>query len=409
MLKPNMRRMVAVALVITTTFITMPVSAADFPAAKPVIGSVSAVGPVELRGVNISQEGTLFGGDNIRAGQKAYAKVLLGTGSKIELAEKTDVTVNRDAEGVLVAMKTGTVGFTARTPVRIDVLPFEITASDNSAGHVAIMTSTTAGVRAVNGKLTVRNVNNSQSFILKPGEERLLGLTNGLNAPALANIASNAPVPIPAPVPQAPAGRTTGGLAMDTGAWLAVIGGAAVAGIAVWGLIVAMNNRDDVKDLRSSVDRLNTTITTQNTAQQQALKNLANAQAIALTTAQLQSQQVLAQALASQAQTALAVAGNPTASAQAASLAAQSASVQTQLSALMTDIQAAQAALAAGTGTQAQVNALLQREEALRVTSNTIAAQLNALLLQFRTVPGVPQTSVTPVTGPILGTISVPL
>src|SRR5438034_919968 len=133
MLSCDLRRTVAAALVFTTALVTMPVSAADFSTAKSVIGSVSAVGLVELRGVGISQEGTLFAGDSIRAREKGYAKVLLGTGSKIELAEKTDVNVSRDGEAVKIALNTGTVGFTAHTPLRIDVLPFEILATDEAA------------------------------------------------------------------------------------------------------------------------------------------------------------------------------------------------------------------------------------------------------------------------------------
>src|SRR5581483_5972271 len=98
MLSSDFRRLLAVALVITTTFITLPVSAADFSSARPVIGSVSAVGTVDLHGVGIAREGTLFSGDTIRSGEKGYAQVLLGTGDKVELFEKTDVSVNRDAE-----------------------------------------------------------------------------------------------------------------------------------------------------------------------------------------------------------------------------------------------------------------------------------------------------------------------
>src|SRR5207253_4914085 len=115
----DFRRLMAVALVLTTTFVTMPLSAADFSTGRPVIGSVSAVGSVELRGVGISQEGTLFSGDKIRANEKGYAKVLIATGSKIELLEKTDVNVNRDDQGVKIAMNAGTVGFTARSLLRI--------------------------------------------------------------------------------------------------------------------------------------------------------------------------------------------------------------------------------------------------------------------------------------------------
>src|SRR5437764_1284409 len=161
MLSCDFRRIVAVALVLTTTFITMPLSAADFSTTRPVIGSVSVVGSVDLRGVGISQEGTLFAGDSISAHEKGYAKVLLGTGSKIELSEKTSVRVNRDSQGVLIAMNSGLVGFTAHTPLRIDVSPFEVTATDDASGNVAIMSTTTAGIRAINGKVTVRNLKTS--------------------------------------------------------------------------------------------------------------------------------------------------------------------------------------------------------------------------------------------------------
>src|SRR5439155_4294063 len=143
-------------LLLTTTLITMPLSGADFPnPARPVIGSVSAVGPVDLRGIRISEEGTLFAGDSIRAEVKGYAKVLLGDSGKIELAENTDINVNHDDRGVKIAMNAGTVGFTARTSLRIDALPFEVTATDGAAGNIAIMSSTTAGVRALNGKVAV--------------------------------------------------------------------------------------------------------------------------------------------------------------------------------------------------------------------------------------------------------------
>src|SRR6516164_4669120 len=124
MLSCDFRKLLAAGLLLTTTLVTMPVSAADFSSARPVIGSVSAVGSVELRGVGISQEGTLFAGDSIRANEKGYAKVLLGSGSKIELYPKTAVSVNRDAQGFKIAMTNGTIGITAKSTLRIDVAPY---------------------------------------------------------------------------------------------------------------------------------------------------------------------------------------------------------------------------------------------------------------------------------------------
>lgn len=407
MLSSDFRRLVAVALVISTVLITMPVSAADFTTPKTVIGSVSAVGPVELRGIGISQEGTLFSGDRIHAGQKGYAKVLLGTGSKIEVSELSDINIDRDSQGVKIAMNAGTVGFTANSNLRIDVMPFEITATDGSAGHVAVMGTNVAGVRAVNGKVSVRNMKTAESFVVLKGQERLLSIQNGAHAPALAQIASNVPVPIPAPVPQAPAGKTSGGLAMDTGAWLAVIGGAAVAGLAIWGLVVALNNRDDIKDLKSTINQLNNTIASGGGSQQ--TKNISNAASLATTTAQLQGQQSSTAALASQAQTALTAAGQTAGANTAAGIANTAASLQTQLSALQTQIQAQQAALAGGGGSTAALQTLLSQEESLRTQSNNNTNALNALLTQFSNVNGVPRTSVATVNGPVFASASIPV
>jgi hypothetical protein len=401
MLSSDFRRIVAVALVFATVLVTMPVSAADFSSTRSVIGSVSAVGAVELRGIGISQEGTLFAGDRIRAGQKGYAKVLLGTGSKIEISEQSDVNVNRDAEGVKIAMNAGTVGFTASTPLRIDVLPYEVTATDGAAGHVAVMGSGAAGIRAVNGKVTVRNLKTSESFVLTKGQERLVSLKDGKRPVSLAEIASNVPGPIPAPSPQAPAGRTRSGLAMDTGAWLAVIGGAAVAGVAIWGLVVALDNRDDIKDLRASLNN--------NAAANQQGKNVSNAAAVSVTVAQIFAQQASVAALASQARSALQAAGNATGAATAANIANTAASLQAQLSSLQAQIQALQAQLAAGSGSSAQLNTLLQQEETLRGQANANTTALNSLLSQFSTTPGVPQTSVGTIGAPSQASATIPL
>jgi hypothetical protein len=333
----------------------------------------------------------------------------LGTGTKVELAENTDVNVNRDAQGIKIAMNFGTVGFTTNAPLRIDLLPFEVTATDGAAGHVAVMSSKAAGVRAISGKVTVRNLKTAESFILTKGQERLLGLTDGAHSPSLAEMASNVPGPIPAPRRQAPAGRTSSGLAMDAGAWLAVIGGGAVAGIAIWALVKAHNNSDDVDDLQSSINNLNTTVAANQAAAQQAARNASNAAAIATTAAQLQAQQAAVQSLASTAQVALLASGNAGAAAQAAGIAGQAGALQASLVSLQAQAQTLQAQFASGGGSTAQLTALLQQEETLRAQSNTLAANLNNLLAANRTVPGIPQTTVSTVGAPPQASVSIPI
>jgi len=408
MLSCDFRRMVAVALVFSTVLITMPVSAADFTTARSVIGSVSAVGPVELRGVGISQEGTLFAGDRIRAGQKGYAKVLFGNGNKIEIAEQTDVNVSRDVQGVKIAMNTGTVGFSATTPLRIDVLPFEVTATDGSTGHVAVMSSSTAGVRAINGKVTVRNLKTAESFVLLKGQERLLSIKNGSHAPSLTQIASNVPTPVPAPAP-APAPQG-GGTTMRTGVLLAIIGGAAVVGIA--GLVVALNNRDDIDSLESDIAGLNTTIASNNAATKAALTAISNAATLAANAAQVQTTAALTASLAAQTDAALRAAGQTALAAQAAALVTQANNAAIQAAALESQITQLQSQIAAaGTATSAQISSISTLQGQLTTQRNLLNTAINSLnaLLANPTVSGtsgVPRTSISQVPTPVLASQS---
>jgi hypothetical protein len=259
----NFQSLVALALVFTTTVVTMPLSAADY--SKSMLGSVNALGSVELRGIGISQEGTLFAGDNVRTRANGHANLLLSTGDKIEVAPNTDVNVNRDAQGVKIAMNAGTLGFAAHNPLRVDVLPYEVTATDGASGNVVVLNSTTAGVRAISGKVTVRNLKTSESFVLTKGEERLFALPGGVRAASMAELASAAPGPVPSAgqaAPQStPAGRTAPtGVAMDTGAWIAVIGGVALAGISITALVKSLNNSDDIDDLESRINRASPSI-----------------------------------------------------------------------------------------------------------------------------------------------------
>jgi len=413
MLSCDFRRMVAVALVLTTTLITMPVSAADLAVPRPVIGSVSAVGSVDLRGFAISQEGTLFSGDSIKAHPKAYAKVLLEKGSKLELAEKTDLKVNREGQAVQIAMNAGTLGFTAKTLLRIDVQPFEITASDDAAGNVAIMSPTTAGVRAINGKVTVRNRKTSESFVLTKGQERLLGLTDGSQRVTFTDIASNVPMPVPAP--QAPAGRTSGGLAMDAGAWAAVIAGAAVAGIAIWGLVIAMRNDDDLDDIKAQNDALSAQLAANNAATQAALKAIATASALSANAAQVQATGSLTATVAAQAEAELRRAGQTAFAAQAATLATQASTAATTAASLQAQISALEAQISSsGTASAAQQSQLQTLNTSLQTARNQLNAAIAALnlLLANPTVantPGVPRTTITQVPAPVIPSVSIPV
>jgi hypothetical protein len=390
MLCCDFRRVVAVALVLTTTFITMPVSAADLSSTRSVLGSVSVVGPVDLRGVSISTEGTLFAGDSIRSRDKGYAKVLLGSGSKIELSEKTDVNVNSDAQGVKIAMNGGTMGFTSLgSPVRVSVQPFDIVTSSDGAGSVAVGNNS-ASVRALKGSVTVRNRKTAESFVLLKGQDRLFGL-DGTNKGSLGEIASTVPGPLPTVPPQVPAGRTSGGLAMDAGAWAAVIAGAAIAGLAITGVVIALNNRDDLKDIKAQNASL---LAANQQANAAGLAALARAQGLsdAAFTARLNALAIAS--TAGQANVAAQTAPNLTAAQRAAfatraqTLNAQANTSAQNLAALIAELNVLEAAIAAaGTPTAAQttqLNSLRDRINAEIANLNNIRNQETQLITDLR-------------------------
>jgi hypothetical protein len=408
MLSCDFRKLLAAGLLLTTTLVTMPVSAADFSSARPVIGSVSAVGSVELRGVGISQEGTLFAGDSIRANDKGYAKVLLGTGSKIEVYEKTAVSVSRDAKGMKIAMSSGVIGITAKTPIRVDVMPYEVTASDDAAAHVGYLSPTTASVKALNGKVTVRNTKTSESFVVLKGHEQLLGLNNGIHAPSLGEVAGNVPtVPTLPTKPQTPAGKTGGGgLAMDTGAWLAVLGGGALAAISIWALVEAHNNNDDINSLNGTIKNLNSTIAANQQANAAALAALQTCLAVS---ANLENQLAAINQVTTQATAALQVL---VAAGQQNTAAAQ------QLTATLNSAAAAQAAIGpltiqagscAANPTAFNTSGLVTSTNAQVSNTNTVVGQFNNALTTAKAQnPNVTGSAVSTVPGVQTGSPSSP-
>src|SRR5215217_1318754 len=133
------RTVTSVLLATVLLVSTAPLSAADFtnPSA---LGVVSGSGPVALRGVSVNQEGTLFSGDRLHTGDRAYAKVLLLNGNKLELSSNTDFVVSRNGQDVTVGLTAGNVAFTAsKTPVAITIGNYQVLPKANSSGNVAFV------------------------------------------------------------------------------------------------------------------------------------------------------------------------------------------------------------------------------------------------------------------------------
>jgi hypothetical protein len=287
------------------------------------------------------------------------------------------------------------MGFTSLdNPFRVNVKPLEILSGNDSSGSV-VVGSTSAHVRAFKGRVTVRNAKTGASFVLDKGQDRIFGL-DGSNQGSIAEIASNVPPPLPNIPPQTPAGQT-GGLAMDTGAWLAVIAGAAVAGVAITGLVIALNNRDDLDDIRAQNDRLSgqitdltNTINNNNATTQARLQQLERSQRLSEAAFNARLNALAIAQTSSTAQTAVTANPNLTAAqrasfnATAASIAARAQAQSQTIANIQAQIDAVDAQLAAGTITpqaaQTQLDALQTQLNNAINTLNAIRAEETAFL-----------------------------
>jgi hypothetical protein len=212
--------------------------------ATPAIGSVSAVGNVELRGVRAGADGTVFAGDRVRVGRDAYAKLSLNGGARFQLGAGTDVTILGDAGDTKesgVRMESGNVGFTAEgeTAVRVHILAgnYDMTAEPHSAGNVVFSGPEAFGVRVIRGSVRVRNTKTQESFVVRPGSERLM--------------VANASVP-PRALPAFPSAKqpTKG---PSNRAWIAIAG--IVGGTATAIAILTSRNDERAQDPESNLER----------------------------------------------------------------------------------------------------------------------------------------------------------
>jgi hypothetical protein len=373
----NITRVIALSLAVLICVGTAPLSAAEVATAN--IGSVSAVGSVQLRGVGVS-EGTLFSGDRVNVAPGSYAKVVLGSGPKVELGGSADVVVSKNNDAVNIQLKAGNIAFTGNgeKPVRVQVGAYEITASGQARGTVAFVGSEAFGVRVMDGTMSVRNTTTKQSFTVAKGTERLISL-QGSN-PAGVQLASAMPSAIPAP-PTMPSARQMSGGAKKALIIASVLGTAA-------GIAILMTKNDD-SDSEAQA-RL---------ARTQALNNAA---AIEATAAEVQS---TAAAISTATTSALAIINanatintpanaaakaNLVASANATISKANTASntaisLQVQINSLEAQIEAS------GTITQAQqdqLDSLLAQLEAARKAANEALAALDLLIDQANNLAG---------------------
>lgn len=378
MFKNNLFQKLTVSVVLLGTVLaTTPVTAAELTVPKVVLGSVSSVGSVQLRGVSISREGTLFAGDQIAVGSGSGAKVTMANGQKILLDQLTNLTFAQDGQ---LNVAKGNVAFSGKA-ASLDIIAgdYEITGDRALAGNIAYVGTGYVGLRINSGNAVVRNLKTKQTYKVGAGEERMFSMSTGGSSTPIAQLASTVPTALPSVPQMPPAPQSQGNSRMRKAGWIAIaasVGGAAVA-------IALLSTRNDSNDNSAVL------------ARQRALQNAQSVTSAAATTT------VTANQVAATANTTASVAGLPPA-AQAQALSLQSAATATaqQVATLTSQLNALQAQLQNATDAgaiaqvAAQVETVRQNLNGQIASLNSTISSLNLLLQQNATVPGVPSTAI---------------
>jgi len=388
-------RSLALLLVVLLVVTTMPLSAADVSRAAS-IGQVSANGAVDLRGVRISGDGTLFSGDRMNVGSGGYARVALGAGPRIEVGAGSDVTVTRESDKVQVTMASGNVAFKGdgKSPIHVRAGAYDVTVPGNASGNIAYVGKDVLGVRVLTGSVSVRNTVTKQSYSVAKGSERLISLQTGAVSETFAQLASAAPAAVPVP-PQAGTGLSKGG-------WIAVLGTVAGATAAI---IVLATRNDDTDD--DAATRL---------AQVKAIQNLTTMSTSATAT------QTLAASVSTQANSALSIIASSSAStANKSSLTASANAVIAKANAAVAKIQTLSPQITTLQGTianqggaptaaqQTQLTQLYNDLLAAITEANASLNDLKALATQGAALGvNIPQPVQTAVAGPVFASASIP-
>jgi ferric-dicitrate binding protein FerR (iron transport regulator) len=221
-----------IAILIFTT----QIGASDFPRLGAVLGSIAGNGTIELRGVSITGESTVFSGDAVRTGNRSYAKLALADGNKVELFADTRASFSRGPEEVRAVLTAGNLGFAVSAkPVVINVGGFEIVPSGSATGGVAFLNDDYAGIRVRTGSVVVRNTRTKEMFKVAASGVQIIDVkTEQTNVPIAHLASSSQPATLPAPgrtlPPQQP--PTTHPTPKE---WAAIIGGiGAGTGVALY-------------------------------------------------------------------------------------------------------------------------------------------------------------------------------
>jgi hypothetical protein len=223
----------ALLLTLAVLICSTPISAADFSRSNSVLGSVRVAGTVQVRGVAVTKESTVFPGDRVHTGAKSYAKVTLVNGNRFELLNDTDFVLNRNNQQINVGIAGGAIAFNAsKTPVAIRIADYEILPAAGSSGVVGFIGNEFAAVRPMTGSVTLTSLKDKKSTVIGTGVDRFINVSASTSKTPLTELASAAQAPTPLPSRAFPQVNPSG---LTHAAWAAILatiaGGAAAVAI----------------------------------------------------------------------------------------------------------------------------------------------------------------------------------
>jgi len=385
-------RSIALTLAVLLTVCNLPLLAADKS-----IGSVSSVGSVQLRGVALSSEGTLFSGDRLTVGPGSSAKVVGSAGQKLQIDANSNVVVTRDGDNTNLQMASGNVGFkgNGKGTTRVQIGTYDVVVSPDAAGNIAFVGSHAFGIRLTGGSATVRDTQTKKSFVVQKGSERLVSLATGENSATMAQLASAVPSAVPAP-----ALPPRQGSSKSTGMWMSIV----AAAVGSTALVTYFLTREDGDD---------------RAAQNKAMSDLVaiTQTAAAVSTAAAQAAAVASQAAAAINASSISAANKTILLNQVATINNLANSAAQKIATLNTKITALEAQISSQDdgptpGQQNEINQLLADLNSARIDANNAIAALNALLAQANAlgVPGLPANpNLQPVPPPAVASASIPV
>jgi hypothetical protein len=171
------RRICAVACAACIGVSTGPASFAAASPSPAMIGTVTAVGSADVRGVRTS-EATLFSGDRVRCFDRSYAKIFLNSGHRLEMSSNAEITLKRASGLTEIAMLSGQLDFTSSSlePLQLDVRSLSVRAEPGESGRIASLSQNVVSIGAIEGSISVKNRETGESFVLRPGTSTVFGL-----------------------------------------------------------------------------------------------------------------------------------------------------------------------------------------------------------------------------------------